>query len=196
MAMEALKASIEDAIPGLHVHTRQQGPDRKVEFPCLTLLPRSFTFDPFQEDEVSSPTSDKALVDVGVFKGRVEMRLMVRNEGEQEEYEDALIDLFLSQEGRPGVLVAQTEPLLLRGVPTLHEAPVAFVLSDAEWNEEMVFDKQRFTYLDLDVVYPALVLREERYDITSLRLAFTEDLTSEDPTTEDVTVTEDGGVEP
>jgi hypothetical protein len=76
---------------------------------------------------------------------------------------------------------------------------ISFSLEEESWTEELAFSKKRDSFLNLNAWYPVLVNRSSTYTIDQLVLAFTEDLTTTDPTqiaVEEVQVNDDGSLTP
>jgi hypothetical protein len=196
-ALEALAADVAQVLDGdVHeVLVGEQDPEKQPCFPNVVVRAvGAFTFEPFDDDEIE--TAGNHLVDhVGDFTGKVEIRIGARTPAEREAFGERVLHRFLSQQGRRGVLVLQLPGLEINGYTLATDVPVAFCLDQDGWNDEMVFDKKRYQYLELAVDLPALVNRFPVYDINQLVTAFTEDLTSEDPTTEQVEVTDTGALE-
>lgn len=151
-------------------------------------------FIPFDEDEIDT-TSTTQTVQVGDLSGRVEILLSAKTKKERARLGDRILGGFFAVSGKPGVMVLQMTELEVSGLTLPGPVPVAFVLGDDTWQEEMVFDRIRQHVLEVDVDLPALVTRAGVYDINQLVSAFTEDLTSDDPTVEQVEITDTGTLE-
>lgn len=176
-----------------------QDPTVKACFPRLLIRwAGPLTFMPFEDDEVWSTTTTQA-VEVGDFQGQIQIELGTVSTVLRETLEDRLLNAFLAGQSpdgfsRPGVLVAQLDQFLVGGTANLATVPVAYVLQQEAWQEELVFDLKRFSSLYIDVDMPALVVRTGVPTIESLVLAITNDLASNTPTTDapQVSVDENG----
>lgn len=205
--MSLLKRSMVDAFvaafqaalpPALQINVAASGADweEPSQFPALRIIPSDkFKFDPMQEEEIDDTQPDKLLVEVGDFSGSVELRAVARSRKERETIEEAVMNVLLSREGAPGVVVAQTENVTVGGFATAYSAPVTMCLGDEEWRDEMVMDRKRYSFLTLDAYYPALVMRTGVHTIDQLVLAFNEDLNSDTPE-EEVLIDENGSTAP
>lgn len=198
-ALEALAAVIRDATDGAFsdhaIHVEDAEPDVEACWPNLVLNTMgSFSFEPFDADDVEG-TATTATVHVGDFSGRVRIRLGAKYKPERTKIGEAILQEFLKTPGKPGVLVVYLSGLQVGAVTLASDIPVAFRLDSTEWEEEMVFERKRFQDLAIEVEIPALVTWEQTYDINNLVVAFTEDLTSDDPAYTQVAVTETGTLE-
>mgnify|MGYP001565042282 CR=1 FL=1 len=196
-ACKALADHVAGEIPALagKVRILHGEPEDDAAYPGLTILPRRFSFEPWQEDEVWTPlTSTEMVTEVGTFSGTVELRLLALSGPQREVNEERLTRLFLARAGAPGVLVLTLAALEIDETATLYSAPVAFTLEDGEWHEERVWDKRRYTYMTVGLTLPALV-RTTAPLIDLPILAINHDLASDVPV-EQVEVTVNGGIIP
>lgn len=180
-ALEALQAFLAPYVSPVPVLVPQQDFEVGMSYPSVALIPKLFTYNDFQDEEKDDQTfSDSVLVDVGAFEGQVEVRVASLSAFDRERIQDLVWGAFHSDEYRKGVIVAQTAPLDIGGKAYLFPATTVMALNDEDWREEMVFASERYAYLTCDCAYPALVSRNA-YTIEHLRVAFTEDLTSDNP---------------
>jgi hypothetical protein len=161
----AIATYIGENVTGLSgkVSAVQEGPEKTSEFPSVALLPSVFAFTPSEPDEVYENEDEddgKVLLDVGEFDGAMELQLYTKSKPERELYEQRILDLFLSQEGSPGTLFVETPELTVGGYVSLHTVEIKVRLDSEEWNEEFSFDAKRYSFLDLEVAFPALVARD------------------------------------
>lgn len=161
----AIASYLASNVTGLadRVSAVQEGPEKIAEFPSVALLPSTFVFNPSDYDEVynNDDAGDLPLViDVGEFEGLLELQLYAKSKPERELYEQRIMDLFLSQEGSPGTLFITLPTLTINGVVTLYEPEIKVRLDNEEWNEEMSFEAKRYSFLDLQVAFPALTSRD------------------------------------
>lgn len=159
-----------------------------------------YTFEPLDDDELWTTTTTQ-WVQVGEMVGSVEVTIGATDQNQREELEDRVLNDFFEQtssDGSPrrGVLVIQLDGFNIGERAALGVVPVAYILRDDVWRDEMVFDRKRYSSLMLDVEIPALCTREVP-DIEVLVLAITDDLDSTDPDLDyQVAVDEDGVVTP
>jgi hypothetical protein len=196
-ALEVLADHLRSVVdPEIHdVQVLDAGPDKEACWPSLVVRTTGmWEFEPFDEDDIDS-TATTHTVQVGDFSGRVELLLSAKSKGARATLGDRITAAFFAVSGKPGVLVLQLTDLEVSGITLPGPVPVAFRLGEDMWQEEMVFDRIRQHVLELDVEIPALVTRTDVYDINHLVTAFTEDLTSADPTYEQVEITDTGALE-
>lgn len=188
IASQTFAAWLEGKVPELagHIHTVAEGPTEDAAFPCASLISNILTFEPFPTGEVvwfqapPEPDDGKAVMNVGEFTGSYELRIYAKSVSEREALEDKVLHALMAEPMRPGVVALQTPTLTVNSLVTLYSAPVAFMLDKAQWNEEFAFENRRFSFIDLDVEFPALVLRDA-YTITQLVIAINENLESDEP---------------
>lgn len=196
---------LEFEIPALSGKIRNTAPDfeDQASFPGLVIVPQRFVFEPWLEEEVEDDPvvvgASNLLVRVGEYTGQLELKLgagSICGTNGRDEIEQAIINAFFKKENEPGVLTLEIENINVMGVQTTFSALCTFRLDAADWKEEMVFSKKRFSLLEVDAWVDVYAIRYPRYTIEQLVTAFTEDLSSESPTMEEVVVNEDGSVTP
>ncbi len=196
-ACVGLAAALETAVPALvgKVHAQQGDPSHQATWPCLTILPRMFHFDPWQENELAVDTGglDNHLLECGDLSGTVELQITAASAAEREDLEELVINAMFQRELAPGTLIVTCPNVVVAGVTTGYDAPITFSLVDAQWQEEFVFDQKRMSFLVLNVELPILVLRTA-YDIENLTIALTADLESDTPVTVDEVVADEDGL--
>lgn len=180
---ELLQPILAPDIPTGDVFAEDAGTERPACFPSLVIRSTgTWEFWPFEEDEAWH-TTDSQTVSVGDLVGSLQLQLGTTTQGARDVLEDRILNAFMaatSQEGyrRGGTIVVQLDNFTVNGVVNVAVVPVAYALTDDMWNEEMVFQRQRFSNLMVRVDLPVLVTQTGRYDIDTLVLAFTNDLTS------------------
>lgn len=196
-ACVALANFLEESIPSIEGKVFYQAADEEelAKFPSVVILPNTMKFTPWIEDELDDSDPTRLIASVGDFEGTVEIRVYAKSPRERAKIEQRIVDTFLAREGAPGVIVAQTEPLDMHVAGggeevTLYSASVAYTLSDETWHEERVFDKKRFDYMEIEMIFPALVARNV-YDIDTLEVAIAFDLNAS--TADEVVIVNDDG---
>ncbi len=171
---ETLATYITTAIPTLAGKTGVGTAGPETLAPCLSLriLPEKFSFEAADAAEVyeADPDDGKLIVDVGQFTGMFTLELHGASKNEREEYEQLILDLFLSSEWAPGTLYLLTPTLIVNGYTSLYQADFKIFLQDAEWNEEFSFEAKRGSFIDVYVDFPALTTYD-CVNITSLQIA-------------------------
>lgn len=182
--VDALAAAFQGQLGSVPVKAIAASYEKDMVHPSVQLMPKRFTFTAAEDEELDASVSDRQLVTVGCFEGQVELRVAAVSRKEREDIQDLIWNALNQDEYRVGVLVAQTPAVKVAGTQFLYQALAVAVLPDSdgseEWREEMVFEASRYSYITLDVSYPALVNRQA-YDVTSWQLAFTHDLDSDTP---------------
>lgn len=170
-------------------------------YPAVVVTPQPFTFTPQQEEELDTRLHDRLLVQVGEYEGTVELRCYEMHLHKREELEQAVLDIIHVGDGElaSGLITVPVKGLTFRGASYLHEPRAAFVLTDEQWRNEMVFASEVYAYLSLDAMIPALASREGIYSVETLVSALAAGvddsvLTAESPTVENVTVNLDGSI--
>lgn len=189
-AMNRLISALEAAVPDLRGKVCKMGePNQPRVWPTLQILPIRFKYYPMQEHEHKELGTTRLVVDVGRHEGTVQLRLGATTPQKRWDLEDEILDVFLSPEGRPGVLITSIEKV--------HDAVVVWELDADEWENEKVFTKKFFSIMTVTVQIPALVTRDGVYTIEHLRMTLTEDLETDFDDLpagwyETVTIDEDG----
>lgn len=174
------------------------GPETFAECLALKVLPERFVFEPAQQDEVyeADPDDGKIVLDVGSYTGLFTLQLFTVNPAERELYEQKILDLFQATEWASGTLFITTPNLLINGYASLYQAEIKVRLDSEEWNDELAFEAKRYSFLEIDIDFPALTTRDIS-NLTSLQIVLAgvdDDIVSIDDTDLDyrVEVQEDG----
>lgn len=166
-------------VPELVGKTLPMPADPDVDATCESaiVIPGDFSFEPsMSSDELTSNEDENfAVVDLGAWVGSVEIRILAHSAAEREKLEQKVLNLFV--DGRRGQIVLQTQELKITEFVTTYQAPIAFDLGSNSWNEEMVFDKARYSFTTVKVIYPMLAAWGA-YTIDQMISSLTEDLTT------------------
>lgn len=193
LILDALSDSLA-TIDGLtdRVSPLQEGPERQAQFPSVMLLPSTFTLETWAATEVyydEDVDDGRVLMDVGEFTGQVELRLYAKNVPEREDYEQRILNYFLADPDAPGSVRIVTPPMVIGDYATLYQASIVVRLTSELWREEFAFESRRYTFMDLEFAYPALIALENVPTIERLELHF-----EINPGNEIVIVQEDGTI--
>ena len=210
---QALTSYLTSAVPGLTVTAEAADPEQKKKFPSVQVLPHKMRFMPFVADAVAGDddTMDAAVIgsntdliwNIGEWEGPVEIRLVAKNAPEREKYQAAILAALNGDEDRPGVteLSVPATPFYASGGPVVstYTAKGAVFLELDEWQEEMVFEKHRFDFIEVEAQYPMLVLKRDVRNIEELILGLTEnmkdDVSAIPPSDiESVSISDDGSI--
>lgn len=132
---------------------------------------QKFAYLPMQANrEHSRPRPDLLVVEVGHHEGPVLLRLASDNEDERDELEDEILEVWLGQALRPGILVTPVTK-----VTRLGDFQCVWELEDGQWVAEKVLARPRASVLTLTAEIPALATRYNTPTIESLRIALTHD---------------------
>lgn len=165
---------------GINVLAVQADYDDDAECEQVVIMPQRIDFRPWQDDEVDTSVAGKLLVHLGDFEGNVEIRAVALNPATREDLEEKIQAVFFERELAAGVLVLQLAPIVVGGQQYALEPTVGYVLEDEIWNEEKVFDAPRYSYLTVNIAFPALASRGV-YTIEQMISALTTDLNSDIP---------------
>jgi len=166
-ALRKLRDLIVCEIPELEgrVCVGQAPPTKQLKFPHMNIEPRAWTYHPDQEAEVFIPGPSTLVVNVGRHECELEILIGETSNYKRAEYEQRILDVFLSTELRPGVLLAQ-----VTDCADLGDWTAAFMLEEDQWRDEKVFDKQFYSMITCTASIPALVTRRGIYSINQLIL--------------------------
>lgn len=169
-AVEALAATIASLIPELEdqICAGPSGPEHKMAFPHLVILPVRYTFQPNQEEHWQDVGSEGAVFRIGAYEGLYQLRLGAKTSRQRAELEEKLSQVFYRTEGHPGVLLIQ--------VADYWGAQVAYEINESEWENELAFDREWYSIITVDVTAPVLVERGGVYTIEEIRLSLAEDM--------------------
>ena len=160
VAADAIANYLASNITGLagKVSAVASGPETMA--PCLAvkILPEQFHFEPTQADEVyfTDPDDGKLIVDVGSFTGFFTIQLFAVGVAEREQYEQAILDLFLETPWASGTLFITTPNLIVNGYASLYAAELKVRLETEDWSEEFAFEAKRYSFLEIYIDFPAL----------------------------------------
>lgn len=184
------------------VHADQE---KNIKFPSIAIVAGRWSYEWFSDDELATDDDigeeieDAQLVSIGTLTGIFEVRIYEQTAGKRELLEEKVIRAFMDNELAPGVLTATCTDLEVSGQAIDYEADASFVLGDTSWSEERVFERARYSFLDVTCEVPIMVLREGIYTILELQLQLTKDLDTDndDPVIDDsVIINSDGSVTP
>lgn len=138
----------------------------RLEMPSLSIETTRSLYSPDQEDQHFAPSENCVVLNVGRHIVDIELRLGTSTVFQRAELEQHILDLFLVDEGHPGILLTQ-----LTSCKDLGPFVAAWELEDETWENEKVFDRTIYSVLKVTGVYPALVTRRGVYTIRQLQLA-------------------------
>ena len=128
--LEVLGATIERLCPALAGLVRSGAAEhpKKQVWPTLTITPASWKFYPDQDYDVwSEPGDSRAVFNVGRHEALLQLSIATRNQRQRHELEHAVAQVFVAQEGRPGILVVR--------IADCDNALVAYEMDDAAWQD-------------------------------------------------------------
>lgn len=198
--LRGLEALIVCEVPELQGQTcvDQAAPSHDLSFPSLALTIERSRYLPDQEDEHHEPSPNAVVLNVGRHVQDIKLRLGTASTFQRAEIEQKIMNLFLGEEGHPGILFTQ-----LTTCEELGPFVAAWELEEEDWQSEKAFDRQLYSELKVTGILPALVTRRGVYTIEQLQLGLdigpTVDLTAAAPAFADTTVVqinEDGTITP
>ena len=179
------------------IYANAVDPDKGDCFPSLVISSIGpFSFEPFDPDELDT-TPSTVTIHLGYWTGKFQLQLGAKSAKLRAELGDRILTEFYKSPGRSGVLVLQLTGFEVGGIPFAPQLPIGYQLGQDSWEDEMVFERKRYENLDVEVEIPALVTWNNTYDINTLVLSFTNDLTTDvaDLDKEQVQVTDTGDLE-
>lgn len=174
-AFKALETAIETFAPELvgKIVIAWAPPEKAACYPALAIIPTKWKYFPDQESEhFMDETETTVVYNVGRHEAIVQLRLQATTPYERMAIQQKLIDMFLSQEGRPGVLVTSISEAT---TPEIRDWFCSWELEADEWRSEKAFSNQLWSVCEINATLPALVTRAGVYTIDSLRLGITAD---------------------
>lgn len=202
-ALEALGLVIAAAVPALAGKVRVGQAPSSVDqtYPTLTIIPANLKFEPHGEAEhatIGDPAAGNVVFNVGVHEGPIQLRIVASTIGERYELEQRVLDVFLKQELRAGILIVPVTT-----TPDLSTWIAAFELDSDQWIDTEAFDRKLESIIIANGVIPALVARTDVYEIDELVLGLTPDFdtafttsTMVPPGVELVQINDDGTISP
>ena len=169
--LEVLGATIERLCPELQglVCAGPAEHPKKLVFPSLSIIPIRYNFLPDQDGDIFQEYDNaRAVFRVGRYEALLQLRIGAKTARERYKLEHAVSQIFVSQRGRPGILVLQ--------IADCHNATVAFELEYTQWQNEWAFDKEWYSLTAVTAQVPALVERGGIHTIEDLRSCFVEDI--------------------
>lgn len=177
------------------VKALQQPPDRLYDTPTVVVLPQDFKLIPWSPEEVPDEDGEPimagddegmALLEVGTLSGSVQLWCEATFPAVREQLEDAVINAFNREDFAPGRLQVSLTDIEVCGVATEATWPVAFLLEEANWREELAVSERRRSFLDVQVDLPVFVLRKEAHKVRQMVVALSQDLSIEVTTPTDL----------
>jgi hypothetical protein len=187
----AMATAFTAAVPGLPCQPQPLDEEDQSAYPALVIIPLQMQFDECNDIVRDDTVVDKALVEVGAFVGRCELRLYARTPSERELWEQPVLNAFHQQELATGTMVLQgPSGITVNGTTFGFKSQGALMLDTVEWRDEMVFDAKRYSYIECDFVFGVYATRNA-YNMDHLVIALNNDLGS-DVADEEWSVAEDG----
>lgn len=176
--LKSLAARIATAVPALvgKILSGQQSSGKDQTYPTLTLLPGKMTFEPLQEVEhatIGDPANGNVVFNVGAHSGPLQMRIVATTVGQRMQLEQDVTNFFMAQERRAGIVITEVTTC-----PDLSMFLAAFEYDSDQWIDVDAFDRKLESVVMVNAIIPALVLRANVYEIDSLVLGLTADLTT------------------
>jgi hypothetical protein len=202
-ALRRLGAVLEAAVPAIagKVRIAQQPSGVDQTYPTVTIIPGPLKYEPHQEAlhaTIGPPSNGNVVFNVGAHHGPIEIRVVATTVGERWTLEQAISNVFLSQELRPGVLVVE-----VTATTELSNWIAAFEYDSDQWIDSDAFDRKLESLIIINGIIPALVARSAVYQINNLALGLTADFatafttdTMVPPRVEVVQINEDGTISP
>lgn len=174
-ALRAFAAMIETAIPDLagKVKAGQVPSGVDQTYPSLTIVPGPLSYEPAQDLEhatIGDPAAGNVVFNVGAHSGPFQLRLVATTIGERWTLEQKIVNLFMAQELRPGVIVVP-----VTSCPELGNWLAAFEYTSDQWIDTEAFDRKLESLITVNGIIPALIARTGVYEIDDLVIGLTDD---------------------
>jgi hypothetical protein len=162
-----------------------------LQAPSVAIVPGHFHLEQFQDTEEDDTQDDTVLISAGEMVGTVEIRSYATSAYQRRHLESAVSEALMSTEGMRGTTALVMDPVSIGGVQWLSGSLCAFELDEASWQEEKVFGSRRYSYIEVDCQFPALVAQRDVPTVRSLQIALSA-ATTEDLSTPDIVPGVDG----
>jgi hypothetical protein len=201
-AFRELAARIEAAVPDLagKVTIGQAPSDTEPTYPTLIIVPGLLKYEPAQELEhatIGDAADGVVVFNVGSHAGPVQLRILATTVEERYTLEQQVLDMFLAEELRPGVVIVSVTTC-----PELGDWLAAFALDTDQWIDSATVEQLESSIM-VNTTIPALVTRTAVYEASELVLGTTADFatafdtdTMAAPAVEIVAIDEDGTITP
>ena len=174
-ALRGLKARIECKVPELvgAICVGQADSAEDLVFPSLNIDPVRWRYNPHQAQDVRDAAPDRIVSNVGYHNATIQLRINAKNSYERADLEQKVLDLFLSNELRPGILLTN-----IVSCPDLADFVAAWEFDEDEWEDGGAFSNQFESVLAINGVIPALVTYGSVHTIEQLLLGITHDMST------------------
>jgi hypothetical protein len=164
-ALRSLADAISGVTPGLSPCVGQVPPGKMQAFPTVAIVPSTWKYMPEQAEERYDPAPDRVVMNVGKHEAIVQIRIGSTSPGARYDLEQKILDVFLSGELHPGVLMTT-----ITNCEELGPFQASWELEDDHWQDEHAFDGQFWTLIQITGSLPALVTRTGAHTIEQLQL--------------------------
>lgn len=172
-AAEVLGAIIEATVPELSgmvcAGPSEEGHKRRL--PSISIIPINFKFSPDQEEEWKELGNNRLILNVGRYDAFFQLQVGAKSTYVRAQLEQAVMNVFFSQEGRSGVLVVD--------IADCHDAIVGYELDQQSWQDEAGFSDKWFSTINLNVVMPVLIERGNVFTMDEIRICLRADTAAE-----------------
>ena len=128
-------------------------------------------FQPHQSRVVGTRGFSGAIMSHGRHEALVQLRLAAATDSQRYRLEQAVIDVFMQDNDRPGVLLVP-----VTGCPELGDVRTSWDLDGDEWEDEAAFESHWQSIMTLTGSIPALTVRGGVYTIEQLLLGIHHDM--------------------
>ncbi len=166
-ALYGLERAITCAVPELKdkVCVGQSGSEHNLAFPSLSIDVFRWKYEPNQAQERYTPSEGLLVVQVGNHRADVQLRVGAATKYERALLEQKILNIFLSSELAPGVLI--THPTQCEDLGPFF---CSWTLEDDQWGDEKAFDAEYYSEMTVEATIPALVTRSGVYTVFDLQV--------------------------
>lgn len=176
----ALDGVTAKQVPARALH---HAPGRGTAYPAVIVEPgERWRFTPCQHEELFDAGGDaifhadgRAAFEVGQLTGRARIWCGA-HEDQRFDIEDAILEAFCDDDRAPGRLLLDLTDVQVSGQSLGVDWKVACMIDEDGWQEELVFSERRWSFAQIMVDVPVLMLRSNAWKITEQLLSITTDL--------------------
>jgi len=165
-ALQSLAAHIGCEIPELSGNVCPfPGPSKRTQYPYLYIkLAGMLEFEPQQERIQYEIGPTACVYEHGHHVGRIKLILGATSQYQRMELEEKVLNLFLSREGAPGVLL--TDVVYCEK----YNWQASWLLDGHMWDQGGITESRFNSEINVDAAIPALTTRDGLYSIDELKL--------------------------
>jgi len=139
----------------------------KRRLPSIAIQPINWKFTPDQESEWKELGLNRVVLNAGRYDAFFRVQVGSKSPYVRAKLEQAVLDTFFQQEGRPGITVVE--------IADCNDAIVAYELEQSSWQDEAGFSDKWFSTINVNVVMPVLIERGSVFSMDEIRFCLRAD---------------------